>query len=99
MARTKHHTPDYNDTAKGNFRLAYHLEMVSDQERVGQFKKAIDQVVSEDTIFCEVTVIAGAPLTSLRGGAKRRRSNLLSPRGRACLPVGRVGRDKGEGWL
>lgn len=54
MARTAHHTPDYNDTSKGNFRLAYHLEMVSDQERVGQFKKAIDQVVSEDTIFCEV---------------------------------------------
>lgn len=54
MARTAHHTPDYNDTSKGNFRLAYHLEMVSDHERVGQFKKAIDQVVSEDTIFCEV---------------------------------------------
>lgn len=54
MARTEHHTPDYNETAKGNFRLAYHLEMVSDQERVGQFKKAIDKVVSEDTIFCEV---------------------------------------------
>jgi len=54
MARTKHHTPDYSDTSKGNFRLAYHLEMVSDSERVGQFKAAIDTVVNSETIFCEV---------------------------------------------
>lgn len=54
MSRTEHHTPDYGESEKGNFRLAYHLEMVSDQERVGQFKKAIDKVVSQDTIFCEV---------------------------------------------
>ena len=54
MARIKHHTPDYSETAKGSFHLAYHLEMVSDQERVGQFKKAIDKVVSEDTVFCEL---------------------------------------------
>jgi len=54
MARTQHHTPDYNDSTKGNFRLAYHLEMVSDQERVGQFKAAIDKTVTSETVFCEV---------------------------------------------
>lgn len=54
MTRTTHHTPDYSKTIKGNFDLAYHLEMLSDRERVDQFKKGIDKVVKSDTIFCEV---------------------------------------------
>jgi type I protein arginine methyltransferase len=54
MSRTKHHNPDYNNQEKGNFDLAYHLEMVSDYERVGQFKKGIDKVINQDSIFCEL---------------------------------------------
>jgi len=54
MTRTSHHTPDYDSTAKGNFKLDYHLEMLSDRERVEQFKKGIDKVVTKDTVFCEL---------------------------------------------
>lgn len=55
MSRTTHHEPSYNEqNNKGNFKLSYHLEMVSDPERVGQFKKAIDKVVNKDTVFCEL---------------------------------------------
>ena len=54
MSRTKHHTPDYSSTSKGNFDLSMHLEMLSDKERVVQFKKGIDQVVTKDTVFCEL---------------------------------------------
>ena len=46
---------DY-ETGKGEFQLAYHYEMVSDAERVGQFKKAINRVCKgkvalEDIIY------------------------------------------------
>ena len=34
--------------------MAYHLEMLSDRERVEQFKKGIDTVVKKDSVFCEV---------------------------------------------
>jgi len=55
LSRTTHHEPDYDAIkSKGNFKLSYHLEMVSDSERVTQFKKAIDKVVNSDTIFCEL---------------------------------------------
>ncbi|HII15001.1 MAG TPA: methyltransferase domain-containing protein [Nanoarchaeota archaeon] len=43
MGRIKYNKPDY-ETGKGEFQLAYHYEMVSDAERVGQFKKAINRV-------------------------------------------------------
>ena len=53
--RTTHHTPHYEENkSKGNFDLSYHLEMLSDRERVEQFKKGIDKVVDKDTIFCEL---------------------------------------------
>ena len=51
MSRTGHHTPV---AGKGNFSLAYHLEMLADRERVTQFKRGIDAVVTEDTVFCEL---------------------------------------------
>ena len=54
MSRTKHHNPKYENNAKGNFDLAYHLEMVSDSERVRQFKKGIDKIVDQNSIFCEL---------------------------------------------
>lgn len=54
MTRTKHHNPHYGNHGKGNFDLAYHLEMVSDVERVNQFKKGIDKEVNRNTIFCEL---------------------------------------------
>ena len=54
MTRTKHHNPNYFNKEKGNFDLAYHLEMVSDYERVNQLKKGIDKVINQDSIFCEL---------------------------------------------
>jgi predicted RNA methylase len=54
MTRTKHHSPHYEHNGKGNFDEAYHLEMVSDLERVRLFKKGIDKLVNEDTVFCEL---------------------------------------------
>jgi len=54
MSRTKHHAPMYENNLKGNFDLAYHLEMVSDNERVSQFKKGIDSIVDQNTVFCEL---------------------------------------------
>ena len=54
MTRSIHHEAKYGNQGKGNFNLAYHLEMVSDQERVSLFKKGIDNAVTEGTIFCEI---------------------------------------------
>lgn len=54
MTRTTHHTPHYESTSKGNFNLAYHVEMLSDRERVEQFKKGIDKIVTKDSVFCEL---------------------------------------------
>ena len=54
MTRAKHHHPHYEQSGKGNFDMAYHLEMVSDYERVSLFKKGIDKLIKKDTIFCEL---------------------------------------------
>jgi predicted RNA methylase len=55
MTRLIHHTPVYEDNdGKGNFPLSYHLEMISDYERVSLFKQGIDQSVTKDTVFCEL---------------------------------------------
>jgi len=54
MSRTKHHSPNYHNSQKGNFDLAYHLEMVSDSERVKQFRKGIDAAINRNSIFCEL---------------------------------------------
>ncbi len=56
--RLKHHTPVYQDSI-GNFGLAYHLEMIKDVERVGQIKRALDQVLQADTLHCELGVGTG----------------------------------------
>jgi predicted RNA methylase len=40
MSRIRYNKPDYENGC-GEFELAYHYEMASDAERVGQFKKAI----------------------------------------------------------
>lgn len=52
--RTKHHNPKYKQNGGGNFNPAYHLEMISDDERVGLFKKGIDKAVDKDTVFCDL---------------------------------------------
>lgn len=56
MTRTLHHTPNYDPErqGKGNFVPAYHLEMISDKERVSRLKKGIDHMVDKDTLFCEL---------------------------------------------
>lgn len=54
ITRTLHHSPHYNHSDKGNFDPAYHLEMISDPERVGLFKKGIDKAVNEKTVFCDL---------------------------------------------
>lgn len=53
MSRLKHHTPIYND-AIGAFGLPYHLEMISDNERVKLCEEAIKKTTSSDLVFCEL---------------------------------------------
>ena len=50
MARTNHHNPK----SDSSFDLSYHVEMVADQERVGQIKAAIDFHANSEHIFCEL---------------------------------------------
>ena len=50
MSRTNHHNPKSDNS----FGLDYHLEMVSDQERVGQIRAAIDAHANPNHIFCEL---------------------------------------------
>ncbi|HEX3528800.1 MAG TPA: methyltransferase domain-containing protein [Thermoanaerobaculia bacterium] len=54
MTRSLHHNPRY---ASGSFGLSYHLEMLSDIERVDRCKHAIKsalQAVGPDAVFCEL---------------------------------------------
>lgn len=53
MGRTKYNRPDYKDGV-GGFDPSYHYEMVSDQERVGQIKKALACTLTPDMTFCEL---------------------------------------------
>lgn len=57
-SRLDHHTPKYEDQM-GNFGLSYHLEMLKDQERVGQIRKALDEVLQPDGIHCELGIGTG----------------------------------------
>ncbi|MTB53622.1 methyltransferase domain-containing protein [Lewinella sp. W8] len=57
-SRIHHHTPDYQDDS-GKFPLAYHLEMIRDQERVGQIFRALDEVLQPDSVHCELGVGTG----------------------------------------
>jgi len=71
MSRTKHHSPNYHNSQKGNFDLAYHLEMVSDSERVNQFKKGIDAAINRNSIFCELG--CGTGIFSIYAAQKARK--------------------------
>ncbi len=57
-SRLNHHTPRY-EAQMGNFSLSYHLEMLKDQERVRQIKKALDEVLQPDGIHCELGIGTG----------------------------------------
>ncbi len=57
-SRLHHHTPQYNNSM-GNFGLSYHLEMVKDQERVGQIKAALDEALHPNGIHCELGIGTG----------------------------------------
>ena len=50
MSRTSHHNPN----SDSSFDLSYHVEMVSDHERVSQIKAAIDFYANPEHIFCEL---------------------------------------------
>ncbi len=54
MTRSSHHNPRY---ASGSFTLSYHLEMLSDQERVDRCKQAILAALRQigpQAVFCEL---------------------------------------------
>lgn len=54
MTRSFHHNPRY---ATGSFGLSYHLEMLSDIERVDRCKRAIEaalQAIGPEAVFCEL---------------------------------------------
>ena len=54
MTRSSHHNPRY---ASGSFGISYHLEMLSDVERVDRCKRAIESALQEigpDAVFCEL---------------------------------------------
>lgn len=51
MGRAEHQTPKYGD---GAFGLPYHMEMLSDPERVRACKNAILQTVKPESVFCEL---------------------------------------------
>lgn len=53
MSRVAHHTPAYADL-RGQFRRSYHLEMISDRDRVRAIRDALDQVLGAEDVFCEV---------------------------------------------
>lgn len=53
MSRNKNHNPDYSQ-GKGNFRISYHFEMVSDYERISQFKAGIEKIINEGLTFCDL---------------------------------------------
>lgn len=57
-SRLAHHTPNYQH-ATGNFDLAYHLEMLKDQERVSRIQLALDEVLEPDYIHCELGIGTG----------------------------------------
>jgi len=53
MSRLKHHTPKYQD-AVGAFGLPYHLEMISDAERVKTCKNGIKNTINTNSVFLEL---------------------------------------------
>lgn len=71
MTRTFHHNPKYENQGKGEFNLAYQLEMIADRERVSLFKRGIDCTVDEDTVFCELG--CGTGIFALHAAKKAKR--------------------------
>lgn len=53
MSRVAHHSPAYADL-RGQLQRSYHLEMVSDRERMGAVRAALDAVLGPGDVFCEV---------------------------------------------
>jgi predicted RNA methylase len=51
--RGAYQRPRYS-TGVGGFTSAYHLEMISDTERVGQIMAALDATLRPDDVFCEL---------------------------------------------
>lgn len=55
MTRTRieHHRPQYPDQF-GQFRRAYHLEMIADRSRTEAIYTALEQSLRRDSVFCEL---------------------------------------------
>lgn len=53
MSRIDHHQPHYPEQL-GQFKKSYHLEMVADQSRTSAIFRALHQVLSPETVFCEL---------------------------------------------
>jgi predicted RNA methylase len=68
--RIAYNRPNY-EGGRGQFNPAYHYEMVSDAERVGQIKAAIDATVTPETVFCELG--AGTGIFSIYAARKARK--------------------------
>lgn len=58
MSHIKLQTPYYPDT-EGSFSLSYHLEMMNDEQRVTQVLAALQKILQQDSVFCELGCGAG----------------------------------------
>jgi predicted RNA methylase len=52
MSRIDHHQPHYPDL--GQFKKSYHLEMVADRARTSAIFRALQRVLTPETVFCEL---------------------------------------------
>ena len=53
MSRIAHHRPQYPDHF-GQFKMSYHLEMISDRERTAAIFHALDSCLDPEMVFCEL---------------------------------------------
>jgi predicted RNA methylase len=52
MSRIDHHQPHYPEL--GQFKKSYHLEMVADRSRTSAIFRALQRVLTPETVFCEL---------------------------------------------
>jgi predicted RNA methylase len=53
MSRVAHHRPQYPDQF-GQFKMSYHLEMISDRARTGAIFESLRRALAGDAVFCEL---------------------------------------------
>jgi predicted RNA methylase len=52
MSRIDHHQPHYPNL--GQFKKSYHLEMIADRSRTSAIFRALQRVLTPETVFCEL---------------------------------------------